>query len=84
MAAIPARPSRGDIITLEAPRERSRVAVVVGVTATGALRVRLLSATAVAATIRSYRGSWRPLPVTDPRHPAFDPADPSLLAELGL
>ena len=87
MTLIPPSPARGDIITLEAPRERSAVAVVVGFSKVGALRIRPLSANPAAMRIRTYRGAWRPLPITDPRHPAFDPcqpADPGLPLDRGL
>lgn len=88
-------PVRGDFITLEAPRERSAVAICVGFTPAGSLRVRRLNRTATGGlerrrhpdsfrAIDTYRGAWRPLPVTDPRHPAYDPAPGVLLEELGL
>jgi hypothetical protein len=88
-------PHRGDFITLEAPRERSAVAICVGQTAAGALRVRRVAVPppdpragghrrACFESIATYRGAWRPLAVTDPRHPAFDPTPDAALAELGL
>jgi len=86
-------PLHGDFITLEAPRYQSAVAICVGHTRAGALRVRQVTqcnAHERRATSRgfqaitTYRGAWRPLPVTDPRHPAFDPAPAAVLAELGL
>lgn len=77
-------PHRGDIITLEAPRERGLVAVVVGFSKVGALRVRPLTAKPHLTRIRTYRGAWRALPITDPRHPAFDPVDDRTLSDLGL
>ena len=92
-------PLRGDFITLEAPRESSAVAICVGHTRAGALRVRRVIRVGIHRgvaggvrvapggcfeTISTYRGTWRPLPVTDPRHPAFDPAPDAVLEELGL
>jgi hypothetical protein len=83
-----ALPCRGDFITLEAPRERSAVAICVGHTGAGSLRVRRVITPNPARTcfesMATYRGAWRPLPVTDPRHPAFDPTPDATLAELGL
>jgi len=85
-------PGRGDFITLEAPRERSAVAICVGHTGAGALRVRRLGGLRFPErrrcpafeTITTYRGTWRALPVTDPRHPAFDPVPDATLEEMGL
>ena len=82
-------PHRGDFITLEAPREQSAVAICVGHTRAGALRVRRVPVAAPGGArcfwkISTYRGTWRELPVTDPRHPAFDPAPDAVLEELGL
>ncbi len=86
-------PVRGDFITLEAPRELSAVAICVGFTPAGSLRVRRLAALPTHErrksrggfeAIATYRGAWRALPVTDPRHPAFDPAPDGVLSELGL
>ena len=84
MSKSPDRPHRGDVITLLAPRERGLVAVVVGLSKAGALRIRPLSAKPEHVRIRTYRGAWRALPVSDPRHPAFDPIDDRTLTELGL
>lgn len=89
MPAVNALPRRGEFITLEAPRERSAVAICVGQTRAGALRIRRLIAQRGIAvgcfsSISTYRGTWRRLAVTDPRHPAFDPAPDALLAEVGL
>ena len=89
-------PVRGDFITLEAPRELSAVAICVGFTPAGSLRVRRLDRLAPSGNerrrwarrgfrpIATYRGAWRALPVTDPRHPAFDPVPDGVLSELGL
>ncbi len=82
-------PLRGDFITLEAPREQSAVAICVGHTRAGALRVRRCRVAVPGGarcfeTISTYRGTWRPLLVTDPRHPAFDPTPEAVLEELGL
>lgn len=95
MSAVKALPCRGDFITLESPREKSAVAICVGHSRAGALRVRryILRPDWRAERRRNpshfekiitYRGAWRSLPVTDPRHPAFDPCAHATLAELGL
>ena len=88
MASKVRLPLRGDFITLGAPRERSAVAICVGHTRAGSLRVRRLIIPNPARTcfesMATYRGPWRPLPVTDPRHPAFDPTPDATLIELGL
>lgn len=87
MHTIKPLPCRGDFVTLETRKERSCVAVVVGFTPGGSLRLRRLlgpHASACFETVATYRGPWRELPVTDPRHPAYSPADDATLAELGL
>jgi len=75
---------------LEAPREQNAIAICVGHTRDGALRLRRVSPRPAGSRggcfekITTYRGTWRPLLVTDPRHPAFDPAPDACLEELGL
>jgi len=77
-------PNLGDYITLDSDGEAGRAAVVIGWRRSGALRVRRLKRHGLLDIIRDYRGPWRPLPCTDPRHPSFAPAPADALEELGL
>lgn len=66
----------GDFITLESPSDAGRVAVVIGVTASGNLRVRRCRPFDRRHDhIRTYQGPWNVLPITDERHPLYEPPE---------
>lgn len=63
----------GDFITLENASDAGHVAVVIGVTVSGNLRVRRCRPfNRKHDHIRTYRGPWKLLPITDRRHPLYE------------